>query len=103
VREHNNFIGATPSGPAMTSVQGKALPVYYYETFRTIGFPAIVTQHITFGIGYEISKSFAINAGYTHAFEEKLRENGTNIAGQPVTLKSNLSEDSLEFGFTWRF
>ena len=103
VREHNNFVGATPGGPAMTAVQGKALPVYYYETFRIIGFPAIVKQHITFGIGYDISKSFAVTAGYTHAFKEKIRESGTNLAGQPVTLESNLSENSLEFGFTWRF
>lgn len=103
VREHNNFVGATPLGPNMTSVQGKFLPVYYYETFRIIGFPAIVKQHLTFGIGYELSKRFAINAGYTHAFEETIRESGTNIAGQPVTLESRLSEDSLEFGFTWRF
>ncbi len=103
VREHNNFVGATPLGPNMTSVQGKFLPVYYYETFRIIGFPAIVKQHLTFGIGYELSKRFAINAGYTHAFKETIRESGTNIAGQPVTLESRLSEDSLEFGFTWRF
>ncbi len=53
----------------MTSVQGKSLPTYYYETFRIIGFPAIVKQHLTFGIGYDISKQFAINAGYTHAFQ----------------------------------
>jgi long-chain fatty acid transport protein len=103
VREHNNFVGATPGGPAMTSVQGKSMPVYYYETFRIIGFPAIVKQHISFGIGYDITKTFAINAGYTHAFKETVKESGTNMAGQPVTLESNLSENSLEFGFTWRF
>ncbi|MCL4476169.1 MAG: hypothetical protein M1508_08085, partial [Nitrospirae bacterium] len=103
VREHNGFVGATPTGPAMTSVQGKSMPVYYYETFRIIGFPAIVKQHLSFGIGYDITKTFAINAGYTHAFKEKIKESGTNMAGQPVTLESNLSENSLEFGFTWRF
>ncbi len=103
VKEHNNFVGATPLGPAMTSVQGKSMPVYYYETFRIIGFPAIVKQHVSFGIGYDITKTFAINAGYTHAFKEKIKESGTNMAGQPVTLESNLSENSLEFGFTWRF
>lgn len=98
VREHNGFVGTD-----LTSVQGKTLPVYYFETFRIIGFPAIVKQHITFGIGYELSKKFAINAGYTHAFKERINESGTNIAGQPTTLESTLSEDSLEFGFTWRF
>ncbi|HUO76884.1 MAG TPA: outer membrane protein transport protein [Thermodesulfovibrionales bacterium] len=103
VREHSNFVGLTPAGPNMISVQGNNMPTYYYETFRIIGFPAIVKQHITFGAGYEISKRFAVNAGYTHAFKEDISESGTNFAGQPVTLKSSLYEDSLEFGFTWRF
>jgi len=103
VREHDNFVGATQTGLNMRSVQGVTLPTYYYETFRIVGFPAIVKQHLSVGIGYEISKRFALNAGYTHAFEETIRESGTNIAGQPVTIESSLSEDSLEFGFTWRF
>jgi long-chain fatty acid transport protein len=103
VNEHNNFVGVTPAGPAMTSVQGNQMPVYYYETFRIVGFPAVVKEHVTFGIGYEISNRFAVNAGYMHAFKTSLSESGTNFAGMPVTLESGLSEDSLEFGFTWRF
>lgn len=103
VKDHNNFVGATPAGISITSVQGIQMPTYYYETFRIIGFPAIVTQHITFGVGYDISKSFALNAGYTHAFKETISENGTTFVGQPATLQSSLSEDSLEFGLTWRF
>ena len=103
VRTHDGFVGATPAGPAMTSVQGKSLPTYYFETFRIIGFPAIVKQHATVGLGYEISNKFALNAGYTHAFKDNITESGTNIAGQPVTLQSGLSEDSIEFGITWRF
>jgi long-chain fatty acid transport protein len=98
VREHNNFNGNVP-----ISVQGVTIPAaYYYETFRIIGFPAIAKQHLSFGIGYEISKRFAINAGYTHAFKETLKENGI-FGPAPVSLQSHLSEDSLEFGFTWRF
>lgn len=103
VNEHNNFVGATAMGPNMISVQGKSMPVYYYETFRIVGFPAIVQHHLTFGIGYEFSNKFALHAGYMHAFKESVKENGTNMAGQPVTLESTLSEDSLEFGLTWRF
>jgi long-chain fatty acid transport protein len=103
VNEHNNFVGATPQGPNMTSVQGKSMPVYYYESFRIIGFPAIVQHHLTFGLGYEFSNRFALHAGYMHAFEETITEHGTNLAGQPVTFESSLSEDSLEFGLTWRF
>jgi long-chain fatty acid transport protein len=103
VREHNGFVGVTATGPNMISIQGKSMPVYYFETFRIIGFPAIAKQHATVGIGYEFSNRFALNAGYTHAFKETITESGTNIAGQPTTLKSSLSEDSVEFGITWRF
>jgi len=105
VKEHNNFVGfnGTPT-PPIRSVQGIPFPTYYYETFRIIGFPAVAKQHIAFGIGYEISNKFALNAGYTHAFEESISESGTSPTSPvPTTLKSTLSEDSLEFGFTWRF
>jgi long-chain fatty acid transport protein len=99
VNEHNNF-----NGGVITSVQGKMMPTYYYETFRIIGFPAVVEQHLTFGIGYEISNRFSLHAGYMHAFEETITENGTAPDGMtPVTLQSELYEDSLEFGLTWRF
>jgi long-chain fatty acid transport protein len=99
VREHTNF-----SSPTHT-VQGITMPTYYYETFRIIGFPAIVKQHLTFGVGYEFSKKFVLNAGYTHAFEETLTENNvpTIVPGQTAALQSTLSEDSVEFGLTFRF
>ncbi|MEJ2697749.1 MAG: outer membrane protein transport protein [Candidatus Sulfobium sp.] len=99
VNEHNNFNGSSP-----VSVQGKTLPAYYYETFRIVGFPAIVQHHLTFGVGYELSNSFAISGGYMHAFQETVKEHGTDPSGMyPVTLESTLSEDSVEFGLTWRF
>ncbi|MGE5301169.1 MAG: hypothetical protein ACM3MB_09435, partial [Acidobacteriota bacterium] len=64
----------------------------------------VAKQHVSFGIGYEISNKFALNAGYTHAFKETISENGTTPTSPvPVTLKSTLSEDSIEFGVTWRF
>lgn len=98
VSEHNNFNGLAPR-----QIQGKTLPTYYYETFRAIGFPAVVEHHATFGIGYEFSNRFGIHLGYTHAFSNSIRERGTALNGQPVTIESNLSEDSIEFGLTWRF
>ncbi len=98
VKEHNNFVGAS-----MIQVQGKYMPTYYYETFRLIGFPAIVQNHLTLGIAYEHTNRFSIHAGYMHAFKKKIRESGTALNGQPVTLESGLSEDSIEFGLSWRF
>jgi long-chain fatty acid transport protein len=98
VDKNNGFVGSS-----MTNVQGKGLPQYYYETFRIIGFPAIVEQHLTFGVGYEFTPKFGVHMGYMHAFEEKIKESGTDIFGQPVTIESTLSEDAVDFGFVWRF
>jgi long-chain fatty acid transport protein len=105
VEEHDDFDGSLgPTGPnSINKVQGKTLPTYYYETFRIIGFPAIVEHHVTFGAGYQITENFSAHFGYMHAFENTIKEDGTDLTGQPVTLESSLSEDSLEFGFTWRF
>jgi long-chain fatty acid transport protein len=86
-----------------TSVQGKSIPNYYYETFRIIGFPAIAEHHVTVGVGYQFTPTFSVNLGYMHAFSNTVTESGTNIAGQPVTLESTLSEDTVDFGLTWRF
>ena len=88
--------------PALTSVQGKSLPGYYYETFRVIGFPAIVEQHLTLGVTYEFTPKFSVNLGYVHGFEETFKESGTDFAGASE-IESTLSEDSFDIGLTWRF
>ena len=98
VKRHENFTGTT-----FKTVQGTTLPTYYYETFRIIGFPAIVETHLTAGIGYEFSPKFGLHMGYTHAFEKKIKESGTGLDGGPASMESKLYEDSLELGLTWRF
>jgi long-chain fatty acid transport protein len=99
VEENDGF----PGGPSTTTVQGIPFPTYYYETFRIIGFPAIVEQHITFGIGYEFTPTFAVNLGYVYGLSETIEETGMDPFGNPVTIESELSEQSFEFGLTWRF
>jgi long-chain fatty acid transport protein len=107
VNEHNGFDGSfspTTGFPnSIVNVQGKTLPTYYYETFRIIGFPAVVESHVTLGIGYQFSPKFSMDLGYVHAFEKTIAETGMDPYGMPVTLESTLSEDSLDFGLTWRF
>jgi long-chain fatty acid transport protein len=105
VEEHNGFVGAFgATGPLnVVSVQGTPFPRYYYETFRVIGFPAIVEKHVTCGVGYNFTKQFSMNLGYMHAFQTTISETGTDPFGQSVMLKSKLSEDSLDFGLTWYF
>ena len=107
VDEHNGWDGsfnpATGFPNSITSVQGKILPTYYYETFRTIGFPAVVEHHVTLGVGYQITPTVELNVGYMYGFENDITERGTDPLGRPVEIKSTLSEQAIDFGFTWRF
>jgi long-chain fatty acid transport protein len=100
VNEHSNF---DRNGPTMTTVQGITMPTYYYETFRIVGFPAIVEHHITLGIGYQFTDAFSLDLGLVYAVENTMTETGKDFAGGDVTLESTLSETSLDFGLTWRF
>jgi long-chain fatty acid transport protein len=107
VKEHDGFNGSfnpsTGQPNSAVDVQGTIFPAYYYETFRIIGFPAVVEKHVTCGVGYNFTEKFSMNLGYMHAFEKTISESGTDPFGQPVTLESKLSEDSLDFGLTWYF
>jgi long-chain fatty acid transport protein len=98
VKNHNGF-----DGTVTKNVQGTLLPAYYYETFRIIGFPAIVEHHMTLGVSYQFTDSLLLTLGYMHAFENNIKQSGTDVFGQPVTLESTLSEASYDFGITWRF
>jgi long-chain fatty acid transport protein len=97
VREHNNW------SPGFRVVQGITFPNYYFETFRIVGFPAIVEHHVTLGIGYELTPRLAVNLGYMHAFENTITERGTDLVGNPALIQSSLSQDSVDIGLTWRF
>ena len=95
VNEHQGF---DPAGS--TDVQGVDVNNVAYENLRTIGFPAIVEQHLTLGIGYHLSEAVILNLSYMHAFEETIKEAS---AGDAIIYESSLEEDSLSFGVSWRF
>jgi long-chain fatty acid transport protein len=95
VNEHN---GWDPQG--MTSIQGTAVPTMGYETFRVIGFPAVVETHVTLGLGYKISKAMTANLEYMHAFEKTISEKS---AGGAIGLESTLAEDAIGFSLAWAF
>lgn len=105
VNNHSGFNGAFgAAGPQeFVNVQGKNIPRYYYETFRTIGFPAIVQHHMSVGCGWQITPDVVLNFAYMHAFEETFSETGAGPAGTPITLRSDLSEDSVDLSLTWRW
>jgi long-chain fatty acid transport protein len=98
--KHHNIDGMLGN---TTDVQGFRVPTYYYEAFRTIGFPAIVQHHFTCGLGYNVTDKFILNVGYVHAFKETFTETGTNLFGQPAKFKSTLFENSIDVGFSVRF
>lgn len=95
VKTHDGF---NPMGT--TNVQGVNMNTFGYEYFRIIGFPAIVEQHLTFGVGYDFTPKFGINIGYKNAFSKTISES-TTIA--PITLESNLKEQAFDIGLTYRF
>ncbi len=98
VNEHNGF---NPMG--MTEVQGVSMNTLGYEIFRVVGFPAIVEKHLTFGIGYDLTKQLILNLTYMHAFEETIKEVSAGPLGNRASLESSMSENSYSFGLTWRF
>jgi long-chain fatty acid transport protein len=104
VRANNGWTpwnGATPLDETNSrNVQGLAFPNQAYESFRILGFPAIVEHHLTAGLGYAFSEKFEMHLGYMHGFENTISESS---AGGAYNFESTLSEDSLELGFTWRF
>ena len=107
VKEHNGWDGSFDMGTGypndMKNVQGIVMPTYFYETFRIIGFPAIVETHLTFGFTYHMSEKFAFSLAYMEALEEEIAETGTGPTGAPTLLKSTLGERSVEVAASWKF
>jgi long-chain fatty acid transport protein len=97
VNEHHGWDGMAP-----VTVQGKTMPQYYYESFRTIGFPAIVQHHATIGIGWAVRDNIILNIGWVHSFNESLSGSGT-FGPADVAFKSELYEDSIDLGLTWKY
>ena len=90
--------GFNPMGT--TNVQGKQVPNVNYEVLRIAGFPAIVEQHITLGVGYALTETIRLDLGYLHAFAKSIKETS---AGGAVTIESELEEDSLSFSLSFAF
>ncbi|MDA8078945.1 MAG: TonB-dependent receptor [Nitrospiraceae bacterium] len=103
----NALSAATPP----VDVQGKLVPPFQYEVLRVAGFPAIVQTHAAVGLGYQLTKSVSLDLGFTHAFKKSVRESGTaafpdgkgGFAAVPVSIETDLQENSIDFGITWRF
>lgn len=102
VRSHQGWDGTGAPGN-VRFVQGKAVNNYYFETFRVIGFPAIVTEHVSAGVEFGVGNGITLDLGFTHAFRSRLTEEGRDLLGAPVRLSSTLSESSVEVALARRF
>lgn len=94
----NSHKGWNPQG--ISTVQGKSVPTFGYEMLRSIGFPAVVEQHASLGIGYRLAENLMLNASYMHAFEKDF---SNPSAGGAINLESSLSENTYSFALSWEF
>jgi long-chain fatty acid transport protein len=84
----------------LTNVQGVDVPTPAYEALRVLGFPAIVEQHFTAGVGYDITETIILNLAFMYAPEETLTQTSE---GGALTYKAKLEEWSTTFGLTLYF
>ena len=60
-------------------------PIPETETAFNVLAPATVEDHITLGLDYKLSKSSNISFQYMHAFDNKIRGDGTLTAQGPAS------------------
>jgi long-chain fatty acid transport protein len=102
VKTEKGFNG-TGSPANVTEVQGNYVNNYYYQTFRVVGFPAVVESHASLGLSYAFDNQSSLEIGYTRSFNKTVTEQGLNLLGAATTISSTLSEDSYEVGYRYRF
>jgi len=95
VKEHSGY-----NAGSIVNVQGALMPAPMYEQFRIIGFPAVVEQHLTLGLGYALTDTVIIDLSLMHAFKQSISETDSSGA---IYYESTLEETSTTLGLTWRF
>ncbi|WP_457600037.1 OmpP1/FadL family transporter [Hydrogenivirga sp.] len=75
---------------------------YQIAWFNLVGFPAITEQHITLGVGYELTENFGIDFSYVRALNKTVEAcmQGTSCA---YSVKAKNAQDSISIGATWKF
>jgi long-chain fatty acid transport protein len=96
-------ISAVFSNPAAMCVRNRCEDSGL-EVGSTFFIPKVETAiKINDSIGYVFTRNFEIHLGSLHAFKQPIKETGTDLVGNPVTLESSLSQDSIDPGLHWRF
>jgi long-chain fatty acid transport protein len=70
---------------------------------NTVGFPAIVENHLTFGYGHQFSERFGLDSALVFALEEDATGNQSDGAGGKSTVTSTHSQTSFSIGGNWSF
>lgn len=77
-------------------------PIRSSETLFNILAPGVVQDHVTLGATYVLPNKSELSFSYMHAFEEKVKGNGSIpfIPGAEANLK--MYEDSLGIAYGWK-
>lgn len=81
-------------------------PIPSDQTFFNILAPGVVTDHLTLGGTWKMTKETEINAMYTHAFSKEVKDGGsipTAFTGYLNTSDLKMSQNSLAVSFGWNF
>ncbi len=91
----------------------QSFPDFNVEFFNLAGFPAITENHLTLGLGYDISKTVGIDVSYVRAFNKTVESSGTscipnqgsptNPICQSATVGAKNAQDSISVGLNWKF
>jgi len=66
-------------------------------------FPAVVENHVTLGVGYNITENISLDAAYEHVFSNSLDVNNSIIANEYDGSTSELAENILHFSVGYSF
>ncbi|MBX0312690.1 MAG: outer membrane protein transport protein [Sulfurihydrogenibium sp.] len=101
IRSYSGLNGNTAS----TIPNLGTFPDFNVQWFNLIGFPAITEHHISFGGSYQVSKHFAIDLAYVHAFEKKVESSGKNVlaGNEDATVGAKNSQNEVGVALRWSF
>jgi long-chain fatty acid transport protein len=114
IRSYSGLNGMMPTNNIPSLAQ--PFPDFNVQWFNLIGFPAITEHHITLGGSYQVSKHFAIDLAYVHAFEKKVESSGqsytvdatsgnppTRYALENATVGAKNSQNEIGIALRWSF
>ena len=90
--------------PSAPNIPDLAAPFSDYNVawFNLVGFPAIAEQHITLGVGYDVSSTFGVDVAYVRALDNSVKACVQGMCNQAY-VEAEMVQDSLSVGLNWKF